>query len=66
LHPSMHVYYLKIAEWEGIGIVAAIKIAEKCWATHYKLTPSKQVAAPEMLQFAYSKVRAPSLTSQLY
>lgn len=66
LHPSIRAYYLEAAEWEDVWIQSAIEIAEKCWTNHYKAAVSEQIAAPEMSQFAYSKVSLFSMKGQLY
>jgi hypothetical protein len=52
----MRTHYLKTAGWEPDWVDAAVKITENCWAAHYKTAEGERVAAPEMSQFAYSKV----------
>ncbi|KAG8728818.1 hypothetical protein FRC10_004546, partial [Ceratobasidium sp. 414] len=55
LHPSMHVHYLKLANWEDEWIETAVKLAEATFDKFYKpSTPNAQAQALGTLQFGYS------------
>ncbi|KAG8735671.1 hypothetical protein FRC10_010280 [Ceratobasidium sp. 414] len=64
LHPSMHIHYLKLADWEDKWIETAVELAEATFDKFYKpSTPNTQAQAPGTSQFGYSSYmsRAPLL-----